>query len=88
MKGSGLLRWMRRRNASWPSASVAAVLFLASLAEAVSADRPAAARKKFIELGWDIPSTALLRESWREMELVTPFTSGFTASSAGGGVSR
>lgn len=29
--------------------------------------------KKFIELGWDIPSTALLRQSWREMERNTPF---------------
>ncbi|HOC00187.1 MAG TPA: hypothetical protein PKM43_15765, partial [Verrucomicrobiota bacterium] len=30
-------------------------------------------RRKFIELGWDIPATALLRESWREMEQTTPF---------------
>ena len=29
--------------------------------------------KKFIELGWDIPSTAELREHWREMERTTPF---------------
>lgn len=37
------------------------------------AAEPAPARKKFIELGWDIPSTALLREGWREMEQFTPF---------------
>jgi len=30
-------------------------------------------RIKFIELGWDIPSTALLRENWRAMEGDTPF---------------
>jgi hypothetical protein len=29
--------------------------------------------KKFIELGWDIPSTAQLREHWQEMEQTTPF---------------
>lgn len=28
---------------------------------------------KFIELGWDIPATADLREHWREMEQATPF---------------
>lgn len=33
----------------------------------------AAPDKKFIELGWDIPSTADLRESWREIEQTTPF---------------
>lgn len=46
---------------------------LASLAFASGADLPAAPRKKFIELGWDIPSTALLRENWRAMEQSTPF---------------
>jgi hypothetical protein len=30
-------------------------------------------RKKLIELGWDIPNTAFLREHWREMEASTPF---------------
>lgn len=30
-------------------------------------------RKKFIELGWDIPNTAFLRDHWREMEQTTPF---------------
>ena len=29
--------------------------------------------KKFIELGWDIPSTADLREHWRDMEQAAPF---------------
>ena len=29
--------------------------------------------KKFIELGWDIPSTLDLREHWQEMERTTPF---------------
>jgi hypothetical protein len=36
-------------------------------AEAVPPD------KKFIELGWDIPSTADLREHWRDMEQAAPF---------------
>ena len=49
------------------------VLILACLTTGFAADGAAAARKKFIELGWDIPSTALLRESWREMEQTTPF---------------
>ena len=31
------------------------------------------ARKKFIELGWDIPSTKELREHWEEMEARAPF---------------
>lgn len=29
--------------------------------------------KKFIELGWDIPTTAFLRDHWREMEANSPF---------------
>jgi len=29
--------------------------------------------KKFIELGWDIPTTAFLREHWQSMERETPF---------------
>lgn len=29
--------------------------------------------KKFIELGWDIPSTAQLRQHWRDMERTAPF---------------
>lgn len=29
--------------------------------------------RKFIELGWDIPSTAFLREQWRAMETNAPF---------------
>ena len=29
--------------------------------------------KKFIELGWDIPTTADLRQHWRDMEQTTPF---------------
>jgi hypothetical protein len=29
--------------------------------------------KKFIQLGWDIPSTVQLREHWQEMEQTTPF---------------
>ncbi len=49
----------------------AALLLLAAFGnqtlEAVSPD------KKFIELGWDIPSTADLREHWRDMEQTTPF---------------
>jgi len=28
-------------------------------------------RKKFIEIGWDIPSTQYLRDGWREMEQST-----------------
>ena len=30
-------------------------------------------RKKFIEVGWDIPDTAFLREHWQEMERTAPF---------------
>lgn len=37
----------------------------------VSADVP---RKKFIELGWDIPSTQFMREHFREMEEKAPFS--------------
>jgi len=29
--------------------------------------------KKFIDLGWDIPSTAQLRQHWRDMERTAPF---------------
>jgi hypothetical protein len=29
--------------------------------------------KKFIQLGWDIPSTTQLREHWQQMEETTPF---------------
>jgi len=50
-----------------------ATLTVVSLSDVFGADEPAAPRKKFIELGWDIPSTSLLRESWREMEQTTPF---------------
>jgi len=32
-----------------------------------------AAPKKFIEVGWDIPDTAFLREHWQEMERSAPF---------------
>jgi hypothetical protein len=35
--------------------------------------RAASPCKKFIQLGWDIPSTVELREHWREMEQTTPF---------------
>lgn len=59
------MRWIRR--------SSVALLVWVCLSAACAADEPAAGRKKFIELGWDIPSTALLRESWREMERATPF---------------
>jgi hypothetical protein len=57
---------------SW-SGGVAAGLVLVLITQMVLAVEPSPARKKFIELGWDIPSTALLRESWREMEQSTPF---------------
>ncbi|MCX6928619.1 MAG: hypothetical protein NT154_36220, partial [Verrucomicrobia bacterium] len=50
-----------------------ATLTVVSLSDIFGADDPAAPRKKFIELGWDIPSTSLLCESWREMERTTPF---------------
>jgi hypothetical protein len=46
---------------------------LAALTQALAADGAAVPRKKFIELGWDIPSTTVLREHWREMEQTTPF---------------
>jgi len=47
--------------------------YSAFLAPAWAADKNSAPRKKFIELGWDIPSTSLLRERWSEMEQNTPF---------------
>jgi hypothetical protein len=46
---------------------------LAAVTQALAADGAAVPRKKFIELGWDIPSTTVLREHWREMEQTTPF---------------
>jgi hypothetical protein len=64
---------MRGRSAGFQPDLVLALLMSTCLSHAAAADAPAAPRKKFIELGWDIPSTALLRESWREMENATPF---------------
>ena len=46
------------------------LLLFAGLAYRVAEAQP---NKKFIELGWDIPSTAQLREHWQEMEQTTPF---------------
>lgn len=49
-------------------------LAVAALALGVPRTLPATVtHKKFIELGWDIPSTSMLRELWREMEQTTPF---------------
>lgn len=48
----------------------ALLLFVALGHQAVDASEP---DKKFIELGWDIPSTAELRQQWRDMEQTTPF---------------
>ena len=49
-------------------------LVVAALAFGVPRTLPATViHKKFIELGWDIPSTSRLRELWREMEQTTPF---------------
>lgn len=41
------------------------------LIQTVQAEVP---RKKFVELGWDIPSTQFLRENYREMQENTPFS--------------
>jgi hypothetical protein len=49
-----------------------AVLLLLAANGHLTADA-APPNKKFIELGWDIPSTAQLREHWQEMEQTTPF---------------
>lgn len=57
----------------WLRSGFLALFALAFLAPAWAAEETAAPRKKFIELGWDIPSTSLLREHWREMEQNTPF---------------
>jgi hypothetical protein len=46
------------------------LLLCAGLAYRVAEAQP---NQKFIELGWDIPSTAQLREHWQEMERTTPF---------------
>lgn len=48
----------------------ALVLLLAALGSPTAADQSS---KKFIELGWDIPSTSELREHWQEMERTAPF---------------
>lgn len=50
-----------------------AVILLAAWHHTVLTAEDTTPRKKFIELGWDIPSTSELRESWREMEAATPF---------------
>ena len=65
MKTPGQVRW---RNGGWIAA-----LALAALAQALGAGEPAGRHRKFIELGWDIPSTTLLCAGWREMESSTPF---------------
>ena len=65
MKNADRDRWRR----CW----FVTLFVLAGFTSALGADELAAPRKKFIELGWDIPSTALLRENWREMERATPF---------------
>lgn len=57
----------------WTCCRFLAALILVALTPAAGADAPAAAHKKFIELGWDIPSTTVLRQNWREMELAAPF---------------
>ncbi len=60
-----LLRWLRLCRA--------AVLVLCTGTQVFADGDTTTPRRKFIELGWDIPATALLRESWREMEQTTPF---------------
>ena len=64
MKTTGQVRWLKR---GWMAA-----LVLAAVAQALGAGEPAGQHRKFIELGWDIPSTTLLRAGWREMESSTP----------------
>lgn len=58
---------MKRRFLVYPTMLLLLVALGNEVAEAAS---PA---KKFIELGWDIPTTGQLREHWREMERTTPF---------------
>lgn len=48
-------------------------LGLVGWASGLGAVEPGASRVKFIELGWDIPTTQLLRQEWRAMEENTPF---------------
>ena len=38
-----------------------------------NAETPQEFRKKFVEFGWDAPTTSFLREHWREMEATAPF---------------
>ncbi len=59
------LRWLRLCRA--------AVLVLCTGTQVFADGDTTTPRRKFIELGWDIPATALLRESWREMEQAAPF---------------
>lgn len=48
-------------------AALSAILLITGV---LSAAEPG---KKFIELGWDIPTTPFLRDHWREMEAESPF---------------
>lgn len=64
--------FLHANRLSWLGGT-AAGLVLVLFAHMILAAEPASDRKKFIELGWDIPSTAQLRESWSEMEQSTPF---------------
>ena len=80
-----LLRNGVLRSAAWtnPTAGVlqlrprpASLVSLAALGWVVAglaSLHATGAEIKFIELGWDIPSTALLRDSWQQMERTTPF---------------
>ena len=64
---------MKADRDRWGRCWFVTVFVFAALIPALGADEPAASRKKFIELGWDMPSTVLLRESWREVERAAPF---------------
>ena len=41
-----------------------------SIAAANASQSAPPPRKKFIEVGWDIPDTAFLRQHWQEMDLM------------------
>ena len=48
-------------------------ILLVSVLFLTGAVQTAAARKKVIELGWDIPTTSYMKEHWQEMERESPF---------------
>ena len=60
----------RLRRSDWRTFALAALGIVFGIVLVAAAEVP---RKKFIEVGWDIPDTAFLRQHWQEMERTAPF---------------